>query len=299
MNEKIVVQYTWQEILSIAYTVLNYQLFELDGHGISLGKLISGIFLLIIGYLFSRRCAREVDKRVLVRMDVDESLRYTLQRFIFYFFLGVSTLFTLHTLNVPVTIFTVIGGAVAVGIGFGSQNLVNNFISGVLVMLERPIRLGDFIEVDGITGTVENIGIRSTTIRTSSNAMMIIPNTVFIEKNMTNWTASDQLNCTIKLGVGYGTDMNRLKDILLSSVAENPSIMRDPPPSFNFVDFGDSALMFELYFWVRASSYPSRKAIESQVRLKLNELFRQHKIEVPFPQREVILRNALAQPPVM
>ena len=292
MNEKVVVEYTWKEILSITYQVLNYQLFELDGHGVSLGKLISGIILLIAGYWISRRGANAVDSRLLMRMNVDEYLRYVLRRFIFYFFLCISTLFTLHTLNVPVTIFTVIGGALAVGIGFGSQNLVNNFISGLLVMMERPIRIGDFIEVDGMTGVVENIGIRSTTIRTPINALMVIPNTVFIEKNLTNWTMSQRLLCSIKVGVAYGTDPAKLTEILLASVADNTRVMREPGPVVNFLDFGDSALMFELQFWVSALSISSRRSIESQVRLKMNELFRQHKIDIPFPQREIIWRNA-------
>lgn len=291
MDEKVVVEYTWKEIAGVVYQILNYQLFELDGHGISLGKLISGIFLLVLGYMISRRGAREVDNRVLTRMDVDEHLRYTLRRFIFYFFLCISTLFTLHTLNVPVTIFTVIGGALAVGIGFGSQNLVNNFISGLLVMLERPIRVGDLVEVDGVTGVIENIGIRSTTVRTPINAMMIIPNTVFIEKNMTNWTMSDQLMCKVSIGVNYNSNTSQVIQILLSAVAENPKILTTPEPAVNFVDFGDSALMFDLCFWISASTFSGRKALESQVRLKINELFRQHQIEVPFPHREVLLRN--------
>lgn len=295
MNEKVVIEYTWKEILSITYQVLNYQLFELDGHGVSLGKLICGIILLIIGYWLSRRGANAVDSRVLVRMNVDEYLRFVLRRFIFYFFLIISTLFTLHTLNVPVTIFAVLGGALAVGIGFGSQNLVNNFISGLLVMMERPIRIGDFIEVDGMSGFVENIGIRSTTIRTGTNALMTIPNTVFIEKNLTNWTKSERLQCSIKIGVAYGTSPAKLTEILLSSVADNPRVMREPAPQVNFLDFGDSALMFELQFWVSALSFTSRRSIESQIRLKLNELFIQHKIDIPFPQREIIWRNA---PPV-
>src|SRR5665213_1784003 len=118
-KEEIVGQYTWKEILHLIYEVLNYQLFELDGHGVSLGKLISGIVMLIVSYLISRRGAKEVDKRLLTRMNVDDSLRYTMRRFIFYFFVCLTTLFTLHILAVPVTIFTVLGGALAVGIGFG------------------------------------------------------------------------------------------------------------------------------------------------------------------------------------
>src|ERR1019366_1577279 len=120
-------------------------------------------------------------------------------------------LFTLHTLSVPVTIFTVLGGALAVGIGFGSQNLVNNFISGILVMVERPFSVGDYIEVSGISGQVETIGIRSTIMRTGQNAVTVIPNTTFIEKNLTNYTLSGTLGSSVKFRVPFDTDIRRVQ----------------------------------------------------------------------------------------
>lgn len=291
MDEKVVVQYTWTEILKFTFTVLNYQLFELDGHGVSLGKLISGIFMLIIGYLLSRHAAKVVDKRVLVRMNVEDHLRYTLRRFIFYFFVCLATLFTLHTLAVPVTIFTVIGGALAVGVGFGSQNLVNNFISGVLVMMERPIRVGDYIEIEGLSCQVLNIGIRSTMVRSAVNAVITIPNTVFIEKNLTNWTTSPMISCAVRIGVAYGTDTRRLSELCLKAVGEIEQVLRSPAPWITFVDFGDSALLFDVGFNIDSASFPSKKVIESSVRFRLNDLFNLNKIEVPFPQRDLHMRS--------
>lgn len=269
--------------------ILNFKLFEIDGNGISLGKLISGILLLVVGYLISRRASKEIGKRVLARMPVEDSIRYTLQQLVFYFFLFLTTLFTLRALNVPITIFTVIGGALAVGIGFGSQNLVNNFISGLLVMAERPMRVGDIIEIDGVTGVVETIGIRSTRVRTLQNVLVIMPNTNFIEKNLTNWTMSEIIYSKIRIGVAYGTDTDKLQRLCLQAAGEIPQILTSPPPDLTFADFGDSALLFDLGFCLHMSSIPARKTIESSIRYRLNALFNQNGIDVPFPIRDVRL----------
>lgn len=289
-EEKMVATWTWKEILHLTFEVLNYNLFELDGHPVTLGKLVTAVVMLVMSYLLSRRGAKEVDRRILTRFSVDDSIRYSLRRFTFYFFLCLSTLFTLHTLSVPVTIFTVLGGAVAVGIGFGSQNLVNNFISGVLVMLERPIRVRDFIEVDGVSGQVESIGIRSTIVRTGANAVTLMPNTTFIEKKLTNWTMSGTIACTLRISVAYGTEIPLLNQIFLGVMEEARAILKVPTPSVACVDFGDNALVFELYYNIESASFPIRGTVQSDLRLRLNELFIKHKIEIPFAQRDVRLR---------
>ncbi len=286
-KEEVIVQRTWGELMHMLFEVLNYPLFELDGHPVSLGKLITGMVMLIVGYLVSRRASGEVDRRLLTRMNMDESLRYTMRRFLFYLFVCVTTLFTLHTLAVPVTIFTVIGGALAVGIGFGSQNLVNNFISGVLVMVERPIRVGDYIEVDGTTGQVESIGIRSTVIRAGFNAVTVIPNTIFIEKKLTNWTMSQRIVSNVRVGVAYGTNTKRLSELVTAAAKEMPEVMNDPAPWIIFVDFGDNALIFDVFYNLNAYDFPNKGKIDSALRFRLNDLFTQHKIEVPFPQRQL------------
>jgi potassium-dependent mechanosensitive channel len=292
--EEVVVQHTWREILHLTFDVLNYQLFELDGHGVSLGKLVTGIVLLIMSYIVSRRGAKEVDRRLLTKMNVDDSLRYTLQRLIFYFFVCLTTLFTLHILAVPVTIFTVIGGALAVGIGFGSQNLVNNFISGVLVMVERPIRVGDYIDVDGVSGQVENIGIRSTVVRVGTNAVTVIPNTTFIEKNLTNWTMSEYVGCTVRIGVAKDTDVKLLAELCLNAVKDLDLVTKVPAPTVSFSDFGESALLFDISYSIHASAFPNRGAVASNLRFRLNDLFKENKIVFPFPQRQVHVAQGLS-----
>jgi len=281
------IEMSWTDILKFAWQVLNYHIIEFDGYAITLGKLLMGLLLILLGYMVSRRIATLMDRRVLGRLNLEESLRYTFRRLIFYFSFLFSILFTLHVLNVPITIFTVMGGALAVGIGFGSQNLVNNFISGLLVMAERPIRVGDYVEVEGLIGEVQTIGIRSTELRTTSNLLVVIPNTTFIEKSLINWTKSGEFSGFVRFGVAYGTDTDRLREACMAVVREIPEIRLEPEPRLNFIDFGDSALTFELTYTLPARMVPLRRRIESDIRFKLNRRFNEAKIEVPFPQRVV------------
>jgi len=287
---------SWGEVFGKAAYILNYKLFEIDGNGISLGKLLSGLLLLVLGYLISKRAAREVEKRVLIHMPIEESLRYTMQQLLFYFMLFLTSLFTLRALNVPITIFTVLGGALAVGIGFGSQNLVNNFISGLLVMMERPIRVGDFIEVEGTSGCVEHIGIRATAVRTLRNVLIVIPNTVFIEKNLTNWSMSGFFGTNVSIGVSYETDLTLFQEACRNAMRDVSQILSEPQPTIAFMDFGDSALLFQLTLFVAAADFPLRKTIESDLRFRLHTHLAQAGIEIPFPIRDVRLRPAVASP---
>lgn len=292
MEAEKVAELTWHSIIDQVSNVLNYKLFELDGHGISVAKLITGVVLMFLGYILAGKASREVDRRVLGRLNLEESLRYTFQRLIFYLFFCVASLFTLRTLNVPITIFTVVGGALAVGIGFGSQNLVNNFISGILVMVERPIRVGDFIEIDGVAGSVVNIGIRSTTVQTPNNAAVIIPNTSLIEKNLTNWSFSHSVMDAVRIGVGYNTDTEALKQICFQALEQVPTVPNPKEAVLIFFDFGDNALIFDLTYNIASNQYPVRGRIRSDIRFKLNQLLVKNQISIPFPQRDIHIVDA-------
>lgn len=277
----------------VFWDVMHYQLFEVDGHPFTLSKILIGLILLAVGYYFSRRAARAVEKRLFARMQMEESLRYALGRFTFYLFLIIVSLFTLRVLNVPVTIFAVVGSAIAIGVGFGSQNIIYNFISGLLVMIERPIRLGDYIELDSISGTVHEIGIRSTIIITPSSARVIVPNTVFLEKAVTNWTLGDQLQAgSVRIGVGYESDVEKVKQICLQAASEVDAILKDKSVGVGFSDFGDNALIFDVGFWCFASTTGQRKGVESALRYRLHALLTKNQISMPFPQREVHLGAA-------
>lgn len=273
-----------------AAAVWSFELFSLQGHPLTVGSVITGAVFLVLGYWLAKRASYEADRRILARMDIESGLRHNLRRGIYYFCYAIVVLATLKTLNVPLTIFTVLGGALAIGFGFGSQNIVNNFISGIIIMIERPVRPQDFIEVDGMRGTVESIGIRSTHLRTSDNRHVIVPNSVFLEKPVINWTLNDVVVRTkVVVGVAYNADPQKVRSLLLASCADVPEILANPKPYVVFADFGDNALIFEIYFWLQMGLGKLTAELESDLRFVIERQFREAGIGVPYPQRDLHL----------
>lgn len=280
----------WNEIMSL----LSIEIFAVDGQPMSLGKFIMGLVLLGLVYFIAGRMSALIDRRILRRFEVDNSLREFMHTIVFYFILSIGVLFVLRALNIPITIFTVIGGALAIGIGFGSQNVVNNFMSSVIVLIEKPVRVGDFIEVDGFTGTVEQIGIRSTHIVSTLNQRVVIPNSYLIEKPLVNWNLTDDwISGSVRIGVGYESDLEKVRSLMLQAAEElklNFGGAKDA--SVNLFDFADSAVVFDLFFWCRARRKGELSRMQSDLRFKIWSLFNQNGISIPFPQRDIFIKNA-------
>jgi small-conductance mechanosensitive channel len=197
---------------------------------------------------------------------------------------------SLELTNVPLTIFTFLGGAVAIGVGFGSQNILNNFISGLILLAEQPIRVGDLIDIDGLSGNVEKIGARSTRVKTGANLEIIVPNSKFLESNVTNWTLSDtRMRTVVKVGVAYGSPTERVAAILKQAVDECPLALPAPEPIILFKDFGDNSLSFEVHFWIYVRTMMQARKIESDLRYIIDGLLRAADISIAFPQRDVHL----------
>lgn len=276
----------WQYVTS----VWNYVLTSVDDRPITVGKIISGLILLIIGYLASRYLSRVVGYRVLPRVGMHESAATAMQSIVFYLLVATFTLLALKLVNVPLTVFTFLGGALAIGVGFGSQNIVNNFISGLILLAERPIRSGDLIQLDTLIGTVTKIGARSTRVTTATNLEIIVPNSKFLEGNVVNWTLSDdRIRTSVNIGVAYGSPTREVSRLLRRAADEHGLIMSNPEPLVWFSEFGDNALQFELHFWIRMRTLAERRRIESDIRHKIDSLFREARIVIAFPQRDVHL----------
>jgi small-conductance mechanosensitive channel len=178
--------------------------------------------------------------------------------------------------------------ALAVGVGFGSQNLCNNFISGLILLAEQPIREGDSIQIDAFSGTVTKIGPRSTRITTGDNHEVIVPNSTFLQTNVVNRTLTDdRIRGRIKVGVAYGSPTRVVDRVLLQAAEEHEDVLDTPEPSVTFADFGDNALQFELSFWVDCRS--AKGPTESDIRYRIDELFRQEGVVMAYPQRDVHL----------
>ena len=201
-------------------------------------------------------------------------------------------LFVLSIIGIPLTAFTFIGGAFAIGIGLGSQNLVNNFLSGLVLMMERPLKVGDIVELENRRGTVEHIGGRSTRIKTFENFRMVTPNSKLLENTVVNWSLVDNyLRREVSVGVAYGSPVKKVRDLILTAVFNHDNIEKEPKPMVVFSDFGDSALIFRVFFWIQIKDTVNPLSIESDVRFKIDELFREAAITIAFPQHDIHIDN--------
>ncbi|MGH9548732.1 MAG: mechanosensitive ion channel family protein, partial [Terriglobales bacterium] len=203
----------------------------------------------------------------------------------------VGIVIVLENTGIHLAALAVFAGAVGVGVGFGLQNIASNFISGLVILAERPITIGDRIEVAGIAGQVEHIRARSTVIRTNDNIMMIVPNSKFIDSPVTNWTYGDRrVRFRIPVGVAYGSDVNKVRDALLAVAHENPHTLKEPAPSVFLEQFGDSSIDFKLMVWSsEMSARPSR--YRSDLNFAIEQNFREAGIEIAFPQRDLHIRS--------
>ena len=196
----------------------------------------------------------------------------------------------LEQLQVPLAAFAFVSGAVAIGVGFGAQNIINNFISGWILMWERPIKIGDFLELGEVRGTVEAIKTRSTRIRRVDGVHLLIPNSNLLENTVTNWTLQDDLVRTaVVVGVAYGSDVTLVRELLERAADEHPDVLKEPQRFVLFDDFGDSSLVFEVNLWARAKGERGLRAIRSDLRFRIDALFREHGVTIAFPQRDVHL----------
>jgi small-conductance mechanosensitive channel len=276
--------------------VWDFKLGEVQGSNtgekdpITVGKIVDGIVLFFAGIVASRYISRFVGRWLLARMGVNASAAAAFQSVAFYVLFLVFTLLTLNLLDVPLTAFTVAGGAVALGVGFGSQNIVNNFISGLILLAERPVKVGDLIQVGELYGNVEHIGARSTRVKTCENLDIIVPNSTFLQTNVINWTRNDNhMRTCVRFGVTYGSPMGKVRQLALKAVANHNAVFDKPPPFILFAEFGDNALLMELHFWVAVQTLTERQAIESDIRFNIDHLFREAGVVIAYPQRDMHL----------
>ncbi|MCM2370176.1 mechanosensitive ion channel domain-containing protein [Aporhodopirellula aestuarii] len=271
--------------------IWTYELTNIDDTSITVGKIASSLLFILFGYFAARVISSLLGNR-LPKFGVAEAGADAIESLAFYSLMTLFALAALKYANVPLTVFTFLGGAIAIGVGFGSQNILNNFISGLILLAERPIRAGDLILVDDTYGNVKTIGARSTTIRTGENLDIIIPNSKFLENNVINLTRrDDRLRTSISVGVAYGSPLEEVMRLLELAAAENDDVNDRPKPFVWFNDFGDNALAFQLHFWINARTVSQMRKIETEVRLSIDRLFREHDIVIAFPQRDLHLRS--------
>ena len=269
------------------HAVWNFELWAIDDNGVTVRKVVTAFFLFVIGIVVLKQALRFFFRR-LKRSKMEAGAVIAMEKMLFYTAFVFIVLFTLRIVNIPLTIFSFFGGAIAIGVGFGAQNLINNFICGFIILVERPIRIGDLIEMDGRTARVEEIGARCTRVRTGSNIHILIPNSSFLENNITNWTFSDQkIRTQVVVGVAYGSPIEQVTELLEQAATQTEKILSDPKPFVIFDDFGDSALIFEIYFWAIVRGIIEKKRISSDLRYHINALLNANNISIAFPQQDI------------
>src|SRR5947209_11441587 len=260
---------------------------------LSLVQIFLLVALLIAVFWFSSGTKRFLFNQLLAQCGLDRSLQYAIAQVVSNIVLVVGIFIVLENTGIHLAALAVFAGAVGVGVGFGLQNIASNFISGLVILAERPITIGDRVEVAGIAGQVEHIRARSTVIRTNDNIMMIVPNTKFIDSPVTNWTYGDRrVRFRIPVSVAYGSDIVKVRDTLLAVASENPHTLQEPAPGVFLKKFGDNSIDFELMVWSsEMSARPSR--YRSDLNFAIVEKFREAKIEMPFPQRDLHIRDGV------
>lgn len=267
-----------------------YEITTIDDSPFTVGSLTMGILLFAIGVWASRLAAAALGRVAEQRLKLDPGAAQAMQTFSFYVLLAGFTLLALRAVHFPLTAFTFLGGALAIGIGFGSQNVMNNFISGLILMLERPVRAQDVVEIDGAHGVIQRIGPRSTQIRSTDGRHIVVPNSFFLESNVVNWTLSDDLMRTkVSVGVSYGSPTRLVKEVIEQVIRKEPLVLNTPPPVVIFEAFADNSLNFDVYFWVEARGPMKVREVESRLRFEIDDAFRDKGIVIAFPQRDVHL----------
>lgn len=265
-------------------------LFYLGDKHLSLTSIVELLFLVLGVFIVARVFSEWIKRGLLVRMNLDRGSREAIAALSTYILAGCGIIIVLQSEGINLKSLTVIAGVVGIGFGFGLQNLASNFISGITLLFEHQIRVGDFVEIDNLLGTVENISIRSTIIRTIDGLFVIVPNIKFVENNIINWSYKDP-KCRIRVpvGVAYGSDPLLVTEVLLVAARMEPNVLSHPSPKVWFQKFGDSALNFELLVWI---DHPQESdQIKSALNFLIEHELRNRGIEIPFPQQDLWLRN--------
>ncbi|SEL27403.1 Mechanosensitive ion channel [Colwellia chukchiensis] len=273
--------------------LLNYQVVKVSGQAITLGDILFIPVLIFIGLLLTKWLTKFISKR-LTKQNTDPNAIHLIQRIVYVLSITVIIISILDFMNVPIAAFAFLSGAIAIGFGFGAQNIINNFISGWILMWERPIRIGDFLEVESTKGLVEEINTRSTRIKRVDGVHLLIPNSKLLENTVVNWTLVDPyVRCSVTVGVAYGSPAKKVAELIMQATIEQEETLAHPKPVVTFDDFGDSALIFQVTFWISSQAESGLRVAKSKVRFRLDELFAEHKIVVAFPQRDIHLDGSL------
>lgn len=272
------------------WNLIRTPLFEISGNKFSIMSFILACIVFYLSVVLSRMAERFV-KNLLEGKDVDPGVKASISTFTRYVVVIVGSLITLDTVGVSLSSLAALGAVLMVGIGFGLQNITQNFIAGLIILLERPIKVGDLVEVKGVSGKIIQIGARSTLVNTRDDITIIVPNSQFIAEQVINESFSgERIRLHIEVGVAYGSDTRKVESVLIGVSKNHPKVLDYPSATVNFTAFGDSSLNFELRIWTK--ELWDNDSLKSDLRFAIDEAFRTEKITIPFPQRDLHVKSA-------
>ncbi|MEA5486996.1 MULTISPECIES: mechanosensitive ion channel domain-containing protein [Pseudanabaena] len=277
-------------LLTNLYAIFTAQILDIGGTKFSIATISSLLGLIVLAFFVSRIISEIIRRSLLTKLRINRGLQEAITVFIKYLLITLSSVIILQTAGIDLSSLAVIAGVVGIGIGFGLQNIASNFISGLVLLFEQTIKVGDYVEIGELKGTIEKISIRSTIIRTEDDLFVIVPNQRFIENNTVNWSyAGHTCRIHIPVSVAYDTDLLVLTEALLTSARHEPRVLSNPPPEVWFLAFGRESLEFELLVWI--DDPDANEPIRSSINFRIAYEFRSRGIRIPFPTREIILHN--------
>jgi small-conductance mechanosensitive channel len=272
--------------------------FHIGGMPVTPAFLIKTAVYLVILWFISIAIRNILQNRVLAHTSLDIGQRYSFSRITSYLFFLAGLVIGLQSAGINLNSVLVVSGAVGIGVGLGLQSLANNFVCGLVLLLERPIRLGDRVDVAGVLGDVVRMAGRSTWVRTNENVVIIVPNAEFISNRVVNWTVNDpQVRFSLPLGVSYNSDPEKVRAVLLATAAQHPDVLKSPSPDVLFTGFGDSALNFELRVWSTRQVH-TPMILKSDLYFAVFRALTENGIEIPFPQRDLHLKSVAGTFPI-
>lgn len=270
---------------------LNLPLVTLGNITVTAWKVFYVVLLFVLLVYVTKKIKKWIIHSLLSKTNLDIGIRTTIGTMFRYMMIVIGFMIIFESAGIDLSTLTVLAGAMGVGIGFGLQNVTNNFVSGLIILIERPIKVGDRIEVGEIAGDVVNISMRATTVVTNDNISVIVPNSDFISSRVINWSHNDRnVRFSVEVGVSYNEDPEKIKDILLSVADDNSAVLKNPESDVIFTEFGDSSLNFYLRVWT-TELIQKPDTLRSQLYFEIFKRFREEGIEIPFPQRDLHIKN--------
>lgn len=284
----------WSEIGVVVKSILEMfttSLFTLGANDISLGTIIYMVLAFILLTYIARRIKKVLTEQILVKANLDQGVRASIGTITKFSIILIGTIVIIQSAGIDLSALTLVAGALGVGIGFGLQNITDNFISGIIILFEKPIKVGDRIEVGDVQGNVISISFRATQVLTNDNISVIVPNSEFISSRVINWSHNDRnIRFRIPVGVSYNEDPEKIKRILLEVAEDNPHVLKTPQASVLFDEYGDSSLNFFLAVWTTTHTDKPR-ILKSELYFEIFRKFKEENVEIPFPKRDIHIKT--------